>query len=64
MQAVEDGLQAELDIGLLPGGTAEYILTSGGMKGQRGFFTRTGSGVVVGVDLAGRLFNRVATASE
>jgi hypothetical protein len=34
------------------------------MKGQRGFFTCDHSGAVVGVDLAGRLFNRVPTASE
>jgi CubicO group peptidase (beta-lactamase class C family) len=52
------------DIGLLPGDTDEYVITSGGMKGQRGFFTRDESGAVVGVDLAGRLFNRVLTASE
>ena len=47
------------DIGLLPGDGDEYILTNGGMPGQRGFFTRNESGVVVGVDLAGRLFNQV-----
>src|SRR5262249_8438976 len=50
-------------IGLLPGDGDEYVLTEGGMKGQRGFFTRDESGAVVGVDLAGRLFNRVPTAS-
>lgn len=50
------------DIGLLPGDGDEFILTSGGLKGQRGFFTRDKSGVVVGVDLAGRLFSR--TLSE
>jgi CubicO group peptidase (beta-lactamase class C family) len=49
-------------IGLLPGDTDEYILTEGGMKGQRGFFTRDHTGAIVGVDLAGRLFNRVPTA--
>ena len=42
----------------------EYIITSGAFKGQRGFFTRDESGAVVGVDLAGRLFNRVPTSSE
>lgn len=47
-------------IGLLPGD--EYILTEGGMKGQRGFFTRDVAGVVTGADLAGRIFNRVPTA--
>jgi len=46
------------DIGLLPGDKDEYIVTSGGLKGQRGFFTRDESGKVVGVDLAGRLFKR------
>jgi CubicO group peptidase (beta-lactamase class C family) len=45
------------DFGLLPGD--EYIVTSGAMKGQRGFFTRDDSGAVVGVDLAGRLFSRL-----
>jgi hypothetical protein len=28
------------DFGLLPGGADEYIVTSGALKGQRGFFTR------------------------
>jgi CubicO group peptidase (beta-lactamase class C family) len=51
-------------IGLLRGEGDEYIVTEGGLKGQRGFFTRDDSGAVVGVDLAGRLFNRVPTAFE
>jgi CubicO group peptidase (beta-lactamase class C family) len=51
-------------IGLLPGDKDEYIVTSGGLKGQRGFFTRDESGTVVGVDLAGRLFKRSQTISE
>ena len=55
---------ASADIGLLPGGADEYVVTNGALKGQRGFFTRDESGAVVGVDLAGRLFNRVPTASE
>ena len=46
------------DFGLLPGD--EYIVTSGALKGQRGFFTRDESGAVVGADLAGRLFSRVS----
>ncbi|MFJ9024290.1 serine hydrolase domain-containing protein [Streptomyces sp. NPDC102259] len=54
--------QAEL--GLLPGEADEYIITGGGLKGQRGFFTRDESGVITGVDLAGRLFNRVPMASK
>ncbi|MFF3906353.1 serine hydrolase domain-containing protein [Streptomyces sp. NPDC001848] len=49
-------------IGFLPGDGDEYIVTEGGLKGQRGFFTRDGSGSVVGVDLAGRLFGRVTEA--
>jgi hypothetical protein len=30
------------------------------MKGQRGFFSRDENGAVTGVDMAGRLFNRVS----
>jgi CubicO group peptidase (beta-lactamase class C family) len=52
------------DMGLLPGDKDEYIITSGALKGQRGFFTRDKSGAVVGVDLAGRLFSRVPIVSE
>jgi CubicO group peptidase (beta-lactamase class C family) len=52
------------DLGLLPGGDQEFIVTSGGLKGSRGFFTRNESGAIVGVDLGGRLFNQVASASE
>jgi len=51
-------------LGLLPGNADDYIITSGGLKGQRGFFSRDANGAVVGVDLAGRLFNRVLTSSE
>jgi CubicO group peptidase (beta-lactamase class C family) len=52
------------DFGLLPGDADEYIVTSGALKGQRGFFTRDAGRAVVGVDLAGRLFNRLPTGSE
>lgn len=45
-------------IGFLPGDGDEYIVTEGGLKGQRGYFTREASGAVTGVDLAGRLFGR------
>ncbi|MEU2123574.1 hypothetical protein [Nocardia niwae] len=45
-------------LGLLPGDADEYIITEGGLQGQRGFFTRDRSGVVTGIDLAGRLFVR------
>jgi CubicO group peptidase (beta-lactamase class C family) len=47
------------EFGFLSGHTDEYIITSGAFKGQRGFFTRDAQGNVEGVDLAGRLFNRV-----
>lgn len=46
-------------LGLLPGDADEYIVTGGGLQGQRGFFTRDESGAVAGIDLAGRLFARV-----
>jgi hypothetical protein len=52
------------DIGLLPGDGDEYIITSGSLKEQRGFFTRDASGAVVGADLAGRLFKRTRTIAE
>lgn len=45
-------------IGFLPGDGDEYIVTDGGLTGQRGFFTRDDHGQVTGVDLAGRLFSR------
>jgi hypothetical protein len=51
-------------LGLLPGNADDYIITSGGLTGQRGFFTRDGDGAVVGLDLAGRLFNRVTMATK
>jgi CubicO group peptidase (beta-lactamase class C family) len=47
------------DLGLLPGDADEYVITSGGLKGLRGFFTRDERGAVVGVDAGGRLYNRV-----
>ncbi|MEU5401438.1 serine hydrolase domain-containing protein [Streptomyces sp. NPDC005963] len=45
-------------IGFLPGDGDEYVVTEGGLSGQRGYFSRNGKGEIVGVDLAGRLFNR------
>lgn len=65
--AADKGLppdHAPFDLGLLPGDEDEYVITGGAFRGQRGFFTRDESGAVVGVDLAGRLFNRVPTVSE
>lgn len=55
---------APFEFGLLPGNKDEYIITNGALKGQRGFFTRDQSGVVVGADLTGRLFSRVPIDSE
>ena len=52
------------EIGLLPGAGDEYIITSGGMKGMRGFFTRDDSGAVVGIDVGGRMYRRVPTAGQ
>lgn len=46
-------------LGLLAGDGDDYIVTSGGLAGQRGFFTRDLNGVVIGLDLAGRLFKRL-----
>ncbi|WP_040695509.1 serine hydrolase domain-containing protein [Nocardia vinacea] len=50
-------------LGLLPGNRDEYIVTSGGLQGQRGFFTRDERGRIVGADMAGRMFNRVSTTA-
>ncbi|MGW0969596.1 serine hydrolase domain-containing protein [Streptomyces sp. NPDC002516] len=50
-------------IGFLPGDGDEYVVTEGGLEGQRGFFTRATDGTVTGVDIAGRLFNRTCQAS-
>ena len=53
---------APADFGLLSGDADEYIITSGALKGQRGFFTRDETGAVAGADLAGRLFRRPPAA--
>lgn len=45
-------------MGLLPGDGNEYIITAGGLKGQRGYFTRDTTGTITGADLASRLFTR------
>ncbi|WP_330327726.1 serine hydrolase domain-containing protein [Streptomyces pseudovenezuelae] len=49
-------------IGFLAGAGDEYIITEGGLKGQRGYFSRDDNGTVIGADLAGRLFNRAVQA--
>lgn len=46
--------------GLLPGDGDEYIVTGGGMKGQRGRFSRDEHGAIAGVDAAGRTLRRRA----
>jgi len=51
-------------IGLLPGSEDAYVITDGGLKGARGFFTRDESGAIIGVDLAGRVFNRISITSR
>jgi CubicO group peptidase (beta-lactamase class C family) len=55
---------APSEFGLLPGDGDEYLITSGALTGQRGYFTRDERGAVVGVDLAGRLYRRVPTPSQ
>ncbi|WIM94424.1 serine hydrolase domain-containing protein [Actinoplanes oblitus] len=44
-------------LGLLP--DDEYVITDGGLAGQRGYVTRDAAGAVIGADLAGRLFRRI-----
>ncbi|MGC0418021.1 serine hydrolase domain-containing protein [Embleya sp. AB8] len=52
------------ELGRLPGDADEYIVTGGGLNGQRGFFGRDDRGAVTGIDLAGRLFGRVSMPAE
>ncbi len=52
------------EIGLLPGPGDEYIITEGGMKGTRGFFTRDHNGSIVGIDVGGRIHTRVPMAPK
>ena len=47
------------EMGLLPGDKDEYVVLGGGMKSQRGFFTRDESGTITGIDIAGRPFTRM-----
>jgi CubicO group peptidase (beta-lactamase class C family) len=51
-------------LGLLPGSGDDYIVTEGGLSGQRGFLTRDADRAIIGADLAGRLFNRVQATAE
>ncbi|MCI3928576.1 serine hydrolase domain-containing protein [Streptomyces sp. AN091965] len=48
-------------IAFLPGGRDEYLVLEGGLKGERGYFSRDADGTVTGIDLGGRLFTRVET---
>lgn len=48
------------DLTLLPGNADEYIITSGGLKGQRAF-TRDHNGQITAADMAGRKFTRAPT---
>lgn len=50
------------ELGFLPEREDEYIITEGGLQGQRGYFSRDDSGVIVGIDLGGRLFGRASDA--
>ncbi|MFG3224112.1 serine hydrolase domain-containing protein [Kitasatospora sp. NPDC048194] len=47
-------------MGFLSGDGDDYLVTEGGLTGQRGYFTRDSAGTVLGVDLGGRLFGRAA----
>ncbi|MCU7827235.1 serine hydrolase domain-containing protein [Kitasatospora sp. DSM 101779] len=65
--AAERELPADLPpagLGLLPGSGDVYIVTGGGLIGQRGFLTRDADGAIIGADLAGRYFSRVPTPGE
>ena len=46
------------EMGLLPGDKDEYVVLGGGMKGQRGFFTRDEKGAITEIDIAGRSLKR------
>lgn len=45
-------------VALLRGEQDHYIVTDGGLKGQRGYFSRDASGKITSVDMAGRVFTR------
>jgi CubicO group peptidase (beta-lactamase class C family) len=45
-------------IALIRGEKDHYMVTDGGLKGQRGYFSRDPSGQVTSVDIAGRVFSR------
>jgi len=45
-------------IALIRGEQDHYMVTDGGLKGQRGYFSRDASGKVTSVDMVGRVFSR------
>jgi hypothetical protein len=45
-------------IALIRGEHDHYMVTGGGLKGQRGYFSRDSAGQVTSVDMAGRVFFR------
>ena len=45
---------------LLRGQVDHYLVTDGGLKGQRGHFTRDDAGRIIAVDMAGRVFTRTS----
>jgi len=45
-------------VDLLRGEDDHYVVTDGGLKGQRGYFSRDASGKIITVDIAGRVFTR------
>jgi hypothetical protein len=45
-------------IAFLGGEQDHYMVTDGGLKGQRGYFGRDASGRITTVDMAGRVFTR------
>jgi len=52
------------DLGPLPGDADDYIVTTGGLAGQRCAFIRDGNGTVASAQLAGRSFERISEAAE
>ncbi len=51
-------------LGLLPGDGDEFIVTAGGLQGQRGYFSRDRTDAITGVDLGGRLFTRITPTAR
>jgi CubicO group peptidase (beta-lactamase class C family) len=45
-------------------GQDDFYVSGGGMRGQRGAFTRNGNGMVDGVNIGGRTFKKVPSATK